>query len=72
MFDYLRDVIVEANEVLKNSCLYYPGNDQLFKVGYDSPSLPSKDAELFHRHVARLLFSSKRARPDMQVCVVFL
>ena len=42
------------------------------KVDKDSPRLPTKDAELFHRHVARLLFSSKRARLDIQVCVAFL
>ena len=72
MFDYLEDVIVEADEDLKNSRSYYPGNDSLMKVDYDSPSLPTKDAKLFHRHVARLLFASKRARPDIQVCVAFL
>ena len=72
MFDYLEDVIVEAAEDLKNSCSYYPGNDQLMKVYHDSPSLSLSDAELFHQHVARLLFASKRARPDIQVCVVFL
>ena len=42
MFDYLEDVIVEAAEDLKNSCSYYPGNDQLMKVDYDSPSLQQK------------------------------
>ena len=72
MFDYLEDVIVETNEDLKNSCLYYPGNNQLFKVDYNSPSLSSQDAELFHHHFARLLFVSKRVRPDIQVCVAFL
>ena len=72
MFDYLRDVIIEANEDLKNSHVYYPGNDQLFKVNNNSPSLPLKDIELFHHHVARLLFTSKRARLDIQVCVAFL
>ena len=72
IFDCLEDVIVEAADDLKNSQLYYPGNNELFKVDYDSPSLLPKDAELFHRHVARLLFTSKRARPDIQVCVVFL
>ena len=68
MFDYLEDVIVD----LKNSRSYYPGNYQLMKVGNDSPSLSPKDAKLFHRYVARLLFASKRARPDTQVCVAFL
>ena len=72
MFDYLEYVIVEAADNLKNSCSYYPGNDQLFKVGYDSSSLPLKDVELFSCHVTRLLFVSKRARPDIQVCLVFL
>ena len=48
MFDYLEDVIVEAADDLKNSHSYYPGNDQLMKVDYDSPSLSPKDAKLFH------------------------
>ena len=42
------------------------------KVDKDSPRLPIKDADLFHPHVARLLFVSKRARPDIQFCVTFL
>ena len=72
MFDYLEDVIVETNKDLKNSRSYYPGNDQLFQVDYESPSLLSKDAELFFGHITILLFASKRARPDIQVCVIFL
>ena len=72
MFNYLKGVIIEANKDLKNSCSYYPGNDSLMKVDLDSPRLPIKDTALFHRHVARLLFASKRTRPDMRVCVAFL
>ena len=72
IFDYLEDVIVEASEDLQHSRSYYPGNDSLMKVDEDSPRLPTKDADLFHCHVARLLFASKRARPDIQVCVAFL
>ena len=48
MFNYLEDVIVEAADDLKNSGSYYPGNDQLMKVDYDSSSLSTKDAKLFH------------------------
>ena len=48
MFNYLEDVIVEVAKDLKNSCSYHPGNDQLMKVDYDSPSLSTKDTELFH------------------------
>ena len=51
MFDYLEDVIVEAAKDLKNSRSYYPGNDQLKKVDYDSLSLSPKNAKLFHQHV---------------------
>ena len=72
MFDYHEDITVEANEDLKNSRSYYPGNNKMLKVDYDLPRLPSKNSELLHHHVPRLLFASKRARPDIQVCVVFL
>ena len=65
MFNYLEDLIVEANKNLKNSRSYYPGNDSLMKVDLDSPKLPIKDAELFYHHIARLLFASKKARPDI-------
>ena len=47
MFNYQEDVIVETADNLKNSRSYYPGNDQLMKVDYDSPSLSPKDAKLF-------------------------
>ena len=42
------------------------------KVDKNSPKLPTKDADLFHCHIARLLFASKRAIPDIQVCMAFL
>ena len=48
MFDYLEDVKVEAAEDLKNSRSYYPRNDHLMKVDYNSPSLSPKDVKLFH------------------------
>ena len=44
----------------------------MFKVDDYSPRMLQKDADIFHRHVARLLFASKRARPDIHVCVAFL
>ena len=53
-------------------CSYYLRKDQLFKVDNNSPRLPSKDAELSHSHVAKLLFTSKRARPNIPVCITFL
>lgn len=65
MSNYLEDVTVKGTEDLKNSHSYYPRNDQLFKVVKDLPRLPLKDTALFQRHVARELFSNKRARSDI-------
>ena len=61
MFDYFKDVIVEAVEYLKNNCSHYSGKDQPFKVDIDPPSLTPRDTELLYCHVARLWFTSKRA-----------
>ena len=72
MLDYLEDVIVEAADDLENSHSFYLGNNQLLKVDDDSPRLLQKDADIFHRHVKRLLFASKSAMPVIQVCVAFL
>ena len=72
MFDFLEDIIVEAPADLKSSRSCYPGNGALFKVDKGSPLLSPDKADLFHRLVARLLFASKRARPDLQVCIAFL
>ena len=72
MFNYLEDIIVEAPDDLKKSCLYYPGNERILKMNPESPKLSQKQVELLHGILARLLFASKRARPDIQVCVPFL
>ena len=72
MFDYLANVILECPEDLKNSCSFYPRNNQLFDVVKDSPRLPPEDAEQFHPHVERILLASKRERSNIQVCVAFL
>ena len=72
MFDYFKDVIVKTADDLKNSRSPYSENSQLIKIDVNSPSLPSKDAELFYCHVARLLFVRKRTRPNIPACVISL
>ena len=72
MIDYSKDVIVEASEELKNSHSHYSGNNQLSQVDIGSPSLPVNDTELLYCHIAKLLFASKRARPNIQACVASL
>ena len=65
MFDYLEDIIVEANKNLKNSRSYYPRNDSLMKVDQDSSRLPINDAELFHYHIASLLLEQDQTHRFM-------
>ena len=72
MFEYLKDIIVEAPQELKPSRCVHPSNGNLFEIKEKSPLLEPKRVDFFHRLVPRLLFASKRARPDIQVTVVFL
>ena len=73
MYKYLEDIIVEAPEDSKKKTFNkYPANDNLFKASDDAKLLGPKNADLFHRLVARLLYASKRARPDIAVAIAFL
>ena len=50
-----------------------PAAAHLFDTEEDNPALLSEeDATLFHHIVAKLLYLSKRARPDIQLAVAFL
>lgn len=72
MYDFFEDVIVEAPEELKSSRSCYPGDGKLFQVDEGSLLLNNNKADIFHQTIAQQLFASKRARPDIQVCVAFL
>ena len=72
MFDYIEDVIVKCAKDMKNSCSYYLGNNQLFKVIADSPRLTPENTDLFYYHFVRILSASKRAGLDIQVCVAYM
>ena len=49
-----------------------PAGDDLFTIDSDSPLLDKLRAEDFHSLSAKLLYLSKRTRPDIQVAVSFL
>ena len=73
MFDYLEDIIVEAPLDLKVGPKHKTlASGKLFQIDETSPLLSTEKGKLFHQLVARLLFASKRARPDIQVAVAFL
>ena len=49
-----------------------PGNSQFFKVKETSKPLDSRKADIFHSTVAKLLFTGKRGRPDLEPYVAYL
>jgi hypothetical protein len=44
----------------------------LFCVDSDSPKLEQKKSKFFHSIVAKILFATKRARPDTATAIVYL
>jgi Reverse transcriptase (RNA-dependent DNA polymerase). len=49
-----------------------PGSQNTFEVSEDSPNLDKQSHGKFHSTVAKLLYLSKRARPDIMTIVSFL
>ena len=72
MYDYIEQVLAEAEPSMSNGPSITPAGSNLFKVNNDAEKLPTDKADQFHRSVAQLLFLSKRARPDLQTVVAFL
>ena len=72
--DYVAGILAEArDEAVMNGEAVDPAADHLFAVNEDNPDkLEPTDADHFHTMVAKLLFLSKRARPDIQQAVAFL
>ena len=72
MFGYIKQVLSEVDLTLMHGPSLTPATENLFKMNDNSIKLTKKDADAFHRNVARLFFLSKRARPDIQTAVAFL
>ena len=70
MKEYIEQMIKEYPEEIKGS--KYPWNDNLFKQDDKSDKLGKERAELFHTLVAKGLFLSKRARPDILPAITYL
>jgi hypothetical protein len=70
MQDYIEKMIKEFPETLKDSNC--PWNENLFKVNEEAERLSKDKSEIFHKFVAKGLFASKRARPDILPAIIFL
>ena len=70
MVNYVKGMVDEfPEEIIKSKC---PWNDNLFKVDEKGKKLDKEKHEIFHTFVAKGLFLSKRARPDIQPAIAFL
>ena len=71
MVDYVEDMIKTYPKPLKGTSVNL-SSEKLFQVDKQSPKLSQEEKEQFHTIVAKALFLSKRARPDIQPAVAFL
>lgn len=71
MCDYLEIMLEEAPNDIGNKARA-PEKDGLFVIDRSSYLLNKKRADFFHRMTARLSFSGKRSRPDIQVAIAYL
>ena len=69
---FIDDLIAETPSELLKGMAASPAGQHLFTVN-ENCSKPSKEqAELFHYLTAKLLYLSKRTRPDIQTAIAFL
>jgi hypothetical protein len=71
MNEYVKEAIVDFGENVTKPAST-PAKKNLFEVNNQSPSLSKPLAERFHSVVAKLLYISKRGRPDIQLAVAYL
>ena len=71
MFKYIEELLLGLNEKMKGIAVT-PAALHLFEVNNNSAKLDKEASDEFHTIVAKLLFLSKRARPDILTAVSFL
>jgi hypothetical protein len=71
MQDYMTEMLGEVPDNMGGEAAIPAGNC-LFMVSNEPKQLDKDDSKMFHHHTAKLLFLSKRARPNIQTAVIFL
>ena len=72
MVHYLEEVVEEFPEDLAFKRAKTPAASHLFEVNESAEKLPKEKADIFHHVVAKLLWASMRARPDILLAISFL
>jgi hypothetical protein len=71
MNDYVENLLDEVPEDMSGHAAT-PAANHLFAVNDKAEKLDNDDSEKYHHLTAKLLYLSKRARPDLQLAVAFL
>ena len=71
MADQLREAIEAFGEKIDNSAVN-PAKSDLFYVDEDSKPLSEEKSDIFHSVTQKLLYITKRARPDLETLISFL
>ena len=72
MIPYMQEIVDEYPEDLGNRSAKTPAAACLFDINPEPTYLPKEKADQFHHIVAKLLWASLRARPDILLAVSFL
>ena len=72
MIPYLQEIVDEFPEELTGKVAKTPAANRLFDVNPEPEFLNRKRGDIFHRTVAKLLWASLRARPDILLAISFL
>jgi hypothetical protein len=72
MFDYISELVKETPDDLFKGPARSPASNYLFHVNPKAKKLDDDAAVLFHHLTAKLLYLSKRTRPDLLTAVSFL
>ena len=72
MVPYMQEIVDDYPEDLSGKSARTPAASCLFDINPDPVYLPKKQADVFHRTVAKLLWASLRARPDILLAISFL
>ena len=68
---YIQQVISDMN-ITPDQTSKTPCSSKVFEINDDDIALNSKDKEFFHSTVAKILYLSKRTRPDILLATTFL
>jgi Reverse transcriptase (RNA-dependent DNA polymerase) len=72
MNDFIEELLKECPDDLMKGTSTTPAAAHLFTINPECDKLDSETATLYHHLTAKLLYLSKRTRPDLQVAVSFL